>query len=95
MKKKIALIVIFSLLTIWIGFRTDIDIGRCCDNSGNGKVYNGEPYYNYIYYDETKISQNDIVLTIFILNPLNTYVDDIIFRYDKSLLKNTEPGGST
>lgn len=88
--KKIAIIIITFLLLGWLGYRSDIDVGRCIDYSGNGKIYNGEPYYNYIKYDEYKVSKNDIVLTVCILNPFNLYVDDIVFRFDAILLKNTD-----
>lgn len=47
---------------------TDITVGRCIDNAGNGKEYNGEPYYNYIKYNESEIHENDIIVTGFILN---------------------------
>lgn len=47
---------------------TDITVGRCIDNAGNGKEYNGEPYYNYIKYDESEIHENDIIITGFILD---------------------------
>jgi len=62
------LITIFSIILMFINPFIDITIGRCVDNTGNGKEYNGESYYNYIKYDETKIHENDIVVTGFILN---------------------------
>ena len=60
----ISLMVLLMVLNPFV----DVTVGRCMDNAGNGKEYNGEPYYNYIAYDETKIKENDIVVTGFILN---------------------------
>jgi len=61
------LISLMVLLTVLNPF-VDVTVGRCMDNAGNGKEYNGEPYYNYIKYDESEIYENDIVVTGFILN---------------------------
>lgn len=61
------IISLFAVLTLLNPF-VDITVGRCMDDAGNGKEYNGEPYYNYIAYDETEIKENDIVVTGFILN---------------------------
>ena len=61
------IIILMILLTVLNPF-VDITVGRCMDDTGNGKEYNGEPYYNYIHYDESKIHENDIVVTGFILN---------------------------
>lgn len=88
--KKIKLVTLFivAIMVVWLGIRTEANFGRCLDNDGNGKVYNGESYYNYIKYDNNKVQENDIVFTIDLLNPLNNYCDDIIFRYDIVVLKN-------
>ena len=59
--------IILSLILVLNPF-IEVTVGRCTDNLGNGKEYNGEPYYNYIHYDESKIHENDIVVTGFILN---------------------------
>lgn len=61
------LMLLFTCISLLNPF-VDISIGRCIDNAGNGKEYNGEPYYNYIKYDENVINKNDIVITGFILN---------------------------
>lgn len=90
MKKTlyIAVISAIALCSAWIYHRTDFDIGRVLDNQGNGKLYNGEPFYNYIAYDESRFRQDDIVLTFCFLNPLNNTCDDIIYRFDSTLFKN-------
>lgn len=75
------LIIAVLLLTAWISYRIDFDFGICLNNNGDGKLYNGEPYYNYICYPEN-IHAGDLVLTMCILNPLNNYCDDVIYRTD-------------
>lgn len=85
---KKCILILLSLLLIWLAVRTEIDVGRCYDNNGNGKLYNGESYYNYIKYDEEYINENDIVITVCVLNPFNTYGDDIVFRFDKIIFKD-------
>lgn len=85
---KKAMVLILVAIILWLGHRTEIDIGRCYDCYGNGKLYNGEPYFNYIKYDEDKVNENDIVLTVCFLNPLNNYFDDIICRFDKIILED-------
>ena len=61
------IIVLVALISLFNPF-VDVTVGRCMDNAGNGKEYNGEPYYNYIKYDESEVHENDIVVTGFILN---------------------------
>lgn len=90
MKKIILLALIAIALTGWIAHRTDIDVGRVLNDQGDGKVYNGEAFYNYIYYPP-EYKENDIVLTVCFLNPLNNYCDDILIRHDIRLLKDTKP----
>lgn len=93
MKKILAhaidiLIIGFVAIAIFRIFaRTEICKGICLDDYGNGKVYNGEPYYNYINYERTTAKAGDEVLTIDLLNPLNNACDDIVFRYDIVLKK--------
>jgi hypothetical protein len=60
----ISLMVLLTVLNPFI----DISVGRCTDNAGNGKEYNGEPYYNYIKYDASEIHENDIVVTGLVLD---------------------------
>lgn len=89
--KKAVYFTILAIMTLWSGWmfhRLEVDVGRVLNNDGDGKLYNGEPFYNYIRYDEQRFSQNDIVLTVDLLNPFNTYCDDIVFRYDVRLFKN-------
>lgn len=78
--KKFMIIAVL-LVGAWIGHRTELDLGICLNMNGDGKLYNGEPYYNYIKYPEN-VFPGDLVLTFDILNPLNNYCDDIIYRTD-------------
>ena len=85
MKKLLLLTLLIPAL--WLGHRTDVDIGRVLNNDGDGKLYNGESYYNYIAYP-TYYDENDIILTISFMNPLNNECDDMITRMDIRLLRN-------
>lgn len=78
------------ICSLYILFRTDCDFGRCLDDSGNGKLYNGEEFYNYISYSGTGAEENDIVFTVCFLNPLNLANDDIIYRADLVVLRDTK-----
>ena len=78
-------IVLFSLISLLNPF-VDISVGRCIDNAGNGKEYNGEPYYNYIKYDESEIHENDIVVTGFILDECGECEERL---FDVVVLKDT------
>lgn len=80
------LILIFACISLLNPF-VDISVGRCIDNAGNGKEYNGEPYYNYIKYDENIIHENDIVVTGFILNK---YGECEYRLFDKIILKDAK-----
>lgn len=80
------LMLIFACISLLNPF-VDISVGRCIDNAGNGKEYNGEPYYNYIKYDENIIHKNDIVVTGFILNK---YGECEYRLFDKVVLKDTK-----
>ena len=79
------LMFIFALISLLNPF-VDVTVGRCLDNAGNGKEYNGEPYYNYIKYDESEIHENDIVVTGFILNE---YGECEVRVFDVVVLKDT------
>ena len=80
------IIIFLTLLTVLNPF-IDVTVGRCTDNLGNGKEYNGEPYYNYIKYDETEVHENDVVVTGFILNRYGECEERL---FDIVILKNTE-----
>ena len=80
------LILIFACISLLNPF-VDVTVGRCIDNAGNGKEYNGEPYYNYIHYDENIIHENDIVVTGFILN---RYGECEYRVFDKVIFKDTK-----
>ena len=77
-----AIVIILALGIIRIISRTEIEKGICLNKYGDGQLYNGEPFYNYISYSGTDAKPGDEVITIDVLNPLNNYCDDIIFRYD-------------
>lgn len=79
----ISLMIFLTVLNPFV----DVTVGRCTDNFGNGKEYNGEPYYNYIKYNESKIHENDIVITGFILNRYGEFEERL---FDVVILKNTE-----
>lgn len=85
MKKYLLLALIIPAL--WLAHRTEFSVGRVLNNQGDGKEYNGEAYYNYIAYPP-EYKENDIILTYFLLNPLNNEYDDIVFRHDIRLLQN-------
>jgi hypothetical protein len=89
MKKKI---ILFTLLAVvlFLVWKVDIDFGRCLDNAGNGKLYNGEEFYNYISYRGTGAEENDIVFTVCFLNPFNMECDDIIYRADLVIFKDAK-----
>ena len=80
------IISLMMLLTVLNPF-IDVTVGRCIDNAGNGKEYNGEPYYNYIKYDETEIHENDIIITGFILDGegecIERMFDVVVFKDTK------------
>ena len=75
-------LIFIGILAYLLAFRTTYDYGICLNENGDGMLYNGEPYYNYISYSGTKAKVNDEVITICILNPLTTYTDDIVARFD-------------
>lgn len=79
----ISLMILLTLLNPFV----DVSVGRCMDNAGNGKEYNGEPYYNYIKYNETQIHENDIVVTGFILNEYGECEERL---FDVVVLKDTK-----
>ena len=91
MKRKI-LLAIAIMVVIWVGVRTEIDLGKCLDNDGNGVCYNYDAPYNYIGYPEP-IKANDVVVTVLVLNPLNVEIDDFIYRKDFVIKKGDKANG--
>lgn len=87
-KLLITLGVVILSLTAWMFHRTTFEIGRVLNSQGDGKLYNGESFYNYIHYPD-KCNRDDVVLTICLLNPLNNYCDDVLLRGDVVLLHDT------
>ena len=79
----ISLMVLLTVLNPFL----EVTVGRCTDAFGNGKEYNGEPYYNYIKYNETEIHENDIVVTGFILNTEGECEERL---FDIVILKDTK-----
>lgn len=90
MKKKAIFFTALVAIVLLLVWKVDIDFGRCLDASGNGKLYNGEDFYNYISYSGTGAEENDIVFTVCILNPFGTSQDDIICRFDWVVLKDAK-----
>lgn len=74
--------IIICALLLWLGVRTEINFGTCLNEDGDGRVYNAPPGYDYISYRDTDVVEFDKVLTVLILNPLNTSCDDYIYRHD-------------
>lgn len=72
------------------GFTFELARGTCLDNEGNGRLHNGEPYYNYISYKDTSAVDGSEMLTVFMYNPLTTYGDDIKYRWDIVLKKGDQ-----
>ena len=79
-----SLIIIISLFSLDI---FEIDFGRCLNDAGDGKLYNGEPYYNYISYRYTSAKQDDIVMT-FSVNDFK--YKECLWRGDIVILRNTK-----
>lgn len=83
MKKTTKMFLTLTVLILArLAFRSEFDKGICLTDDGDGKVYNGEPYYNYINYSRTDASEGDELITYELLNPLNNYCDDIVLRID-------------
>lgn len=58
-------------------------IGICLNNSGDGMLFNGDDYYNYINYSGVEyVTAGDIIITYLFYNPDTNYKDDIIQRSD-------------
>ena len=87
MNKTIKCIIgIFIGVVFLFGFKVfEIDFGRCLNDAGDGKLYNGEPYYNYISYRGIG-QQDDIIITFCI----NDFYGDCEWRGDIVILRNTK-----
>lgn len=59
-------------------------IGVVVDNKGNGEIMNPlDPAYDYISYKRVKgVHKGDVVLTVCIYTPGNSYTDDVCQRFD-------------
>ena len=80
--KKAIIILLLTFTAYTAIFRTEYDKGVCLNAEQDGMIYNADPYYNYISYRSTNAQTGDKVFTVLILNPLNTYCDDYIYRHD-------------
>lgn len=80
-KAILATIIITSILFITGFFQ--LEFGRCMNAQGDGKVYNGEPFYNYISYRDIA-NENDIVMTF----SINNFYGECAWRADFVVLKN-------
>ena len=89
MNKTIKCIIgIFIVVILLFGFKVfEIDFGRCLNDAGDGKLYNGEPFYNYISYRYTSAKQDDIVMT-FSVNDFK--YKECLWRGDIVILRNTK-----
>jgi len=70
------------LVFVWLIHRSELMMGICLNMNGDGHLYNGESYYNYISYKGTGAEPDDIILTYDLLNPFNLADDDILIRHD-------------
>lgn len=82
MKKHIWVLGLIFLAIGRLISRSEIDKGICLDDDGNGQLFNGEPYYNYISYEYTDAKPGNELITYDLLNPFNNYCDDIVIRID-------------
>ena len=91
MNKTIKFIIgIFIGIVLLFGFKVlEIDFGRCLNDAGDGKLYNGEPFYNYISYTRHAFrpKQDDIVMT-FCINEFK--YKECVWRGDIVILRNTK-----
>lgn len=62
-----------------------VDHGICLNDEGDGKVLTIDHEHDYISYKGTGAATGDQLITFCIMNPLNDYCDDIIYRADINL----------
>ena len=87
MNKIKYLVIPFVLVALAFMFNVfEIDFGRCLNDDGDGKLYNGEPFYNYISYHYVDAQKDDIVMTFCV----NDHYGDCWERWDWVVLKNTK-----
>ena len=67
-------------------------IGKVTTKEKDGVILNTkDKYYNYISYSKVDDAEvGDIILTYFIYNPDTNYYDDILYRFDYIIDKQTE-----
>ena len=83
---KISIYILISLTLLMFISRFEINFGRCLNSDGDGKLYNGEPYYNYINYGgHIDAHYDDIIMTI----SLNDFNNECVERWDYIIFKNT------
>lgn len=82
MKKAKIILVAVLIMVFRLIARSEIDKGICLNDNGDGRLYNGEPYYNYISYKYTDAKPGNELITYDLLNPFNNYCDDIVIRID-------------
>lgn len=80
-KKGLMAIGIAGLITLAC-VNTEMDLGLCLNEQGDGMIYNADPDYNYISYRSTGAQTGDKVLTVLFKNPTNLAPDDYIYRND-------------
>lgn len=80
----IMMIILTIVILFGVGF-LQVDFGRCTNAEKDGKLYNGELFYNYISYKCVEsVSENDIVMTI----SINDIDNECIERFDTVLLRS-------
>lgn len=87
--KKAIIYTLLAMAAYTAVFRTELDKGVCLNNEQDGMIYNSDPEYNYISYRSTDARPGDKVITVLILNPLNTAPDDYIYRNDWIIERRT------
>lgn len=82
-----SIVTIISIIIMLFGVGLlQVDFGRCTNSeTKDGKLYNGESFYNYISYRcVNSVSENDIVMTI----SINDVNNECIERFDTVLLRS-------
>lgn len=75
----------FGIALAFLFSRFEIDFGRVTNAQRDGKLYNGEPFYNYICYRCVEgANTDDIIITL----SYNDRYGDCVKRWDKIVFKN-------